>query len=123
MDFAWDVYEEASSITGFYLYQSKQSGNYTEAPVGNFSNTVTTGSIPKPSSYGRYYWVLTAYYIDTSVTPNLTTESDYSNEVSTVVKPKPPKLLSVIQTAWNVIKAPVTYIAGLISNRNLRITG
>lgn len=104
--FAWDP--DAEAITGFKLYQSKQSGNYTSTPVATFTpGTLVTGSIPKPTSFGRYYYVLTAYAVDTTVTPNVTTESGYSNEVTLVVNPRPPKLNSAILAA---IRAPIDLV-------------
>jgi hypothetical protein len=120
--FAWDAYSESASITGFHLFQSKQSGIYGATQVATFSPTATTGSIAKPTQYGRFYWVLTAFYLDASVTPNLTTESDYSNEVNMVIKPKAPTLKSVTLTALGYIAKPATYLAGLFGRKNLKIT-
>lgn len=93
---AWDP--DAESITGFKLYQSKTSGIYTAGtPVATFTpGTLTTGTIPKPTSFGKYFYVLTAYSLDTTVTPNATMESGFSNEVSVLVTPKSPKLNTAI---------------------------
>ena len=113
--FAWDPHPEAATITGFYLYQSKNAGTYGVTPVATFTpGTLTTGSIPKPTSFGRYYYVLTAYAVDTSVTPNLTLESDHSNEVSVNVKPKSPKIVSA---ALAVLSAPINAIKWALGSR------
>lgn len=86
--FAWDAHPEAAVIEGFRLYQAKQSGNYAQPPVGTFTGgALTTGTIPKPTSPGRYYWVLTAFMADPA---GGVLESTYSNEVTDVVKPKAP---------------------------------
>lgn len=120
--FAWDAHEQASVITGFHLYQSKQSGNFTGAPVGDFiGGTLTTGSIPKPTSPGRYYWVLTAYMPDPL---GGTIESGYSNQVTDVVKPKEPTgfIRTVTQAIAYVPTKVASAVKGLFSqNRNLKI--
>jgi hypothetical protein len=77
------------------------------------SGTLTTGSIAALSSPGEYCCVLTAYMVDA--------ESDVSNEVSLVIKPKAPKLNSVQQIALGV-KNTVTKFAGLFrGKKQLRI--
>lgn len=106
--FAWDSHPESAAIDGFKLYQTKQSMNYTTTPVATYTpGALTTGTIPKPTSFGRYYFVLTAFKTDTSVSPSVLIESDYSNEVSLVVKPKAPVLKTAILTA---LMAPVKCI-------------
>lgn len=109
--FAWDPHEESSTITGFHLWQSKTPGGPYEQ-VGTFiPGTLTSGEIPKPG-LGRYCWVLTAYVPDA--------ESDNSNEVCTVLKPKPPKLISVIQRIASIpVKAGKT-VAGVFARNNGR---
>lgn len=107
--FEWDPHPEGTYLAGYKLYQSKTSGMYLATVVATFQGgTLTTGSIPKPG-LGKYYWVLTAYMADGS-------ESDFSNEVSLVLKPKPPVLKSVVQTA---LMAPVKGAAWLLA----KITG
>jgi len=119
INFAWDPHEEAAQITGFKLYQSKQSNSYTITPVATFTGgSLVTGSIPQPA-LGRYYYVLTAFKDDAGYI----LESSYSNEVTLVLKPKPPKLNSAIQVIASTISKPFTYLAGLIrkDKRNLKI--
>lgn len=122
VNFAWDPINDAG-VTGFKLYQSKQSGVYTSIAATFTPGTATTGSIPKPTTYGRYYFAMTAFAVDTTVTPNVTVESAFSNEVSLVLKPNPPHLVSATLVA--VIKAPVKAIKwalGIRPKGNLRIT-
>lgn len=109
---AWDAHEEAAQITGFHLWQSKQAGGpYVQ--VATFTpGTLVTGSIPKPG-LGRYCFVLTAYAD--------VVESDNSNEVCTTLKPKPPRLVSAIQTALMAPVKVVTYLAGLFTKKTLKI--
>jgi len=103
LTFEWDPHSQAADLLGFKLYQSKQSGTYSSTPIATFlGGSLTTGSITKPSSPGKWYWVLTAYMLDA--------ESDYSNEVNKVIKPNPPNLKSVTLTA---LKAPVGGIVKL----------
>jgi len=88
--FGWDPHPEAAVIEGFKLYQSKQSGNYITAAVATFTGgTLVEGTAPKPSSPGRYYWVLRAYMTDPAF-PGAIIESVNSNEVTDVIKPKEP---------------------------------
>jgi len=101
--FAWDPHPESAVIEGFKLYQSKQSGNYSAGPVVTFTGgTLVTGIAPKPTSPGRYYWVLRAYMPDPAV-PGTFIESGNSNEVTDVIKPKEPtgfiKTLGAIATS------------------------
>jgi hypothetical protein len=115
LTFAWDPHPQAIYLTGFNLYQTKTSGTYAGAPIATFTGgSTTTGTIQKPSSPGKWYWVLTAFMPDA--------ESDYSNQVDTVIKPEKPNLRSVTLTA---LKAPVEGIiklAGLFhGKKNLRI--
>lgn len=108
--FAWDPHEEAAQITGFKLYQTKQAGVYTQPAIATFTDgSVTTGTIPQPL-LGRYYYVLTAFKDDSGYI----LESDHSNEVSLVLKPKPPKFISAIQTALiKPIGKIYTMVAGI----------
>lgn len=116
--FAWDPHPEAAQITGFKLYQSKQSTSYGAIPAGTFTGgNLTTGSIPKPG-LGRFYFVLTAYVTEGGTD----IESGYSNEVSLVLKPKSPNLLSA--TLMAVITAPVKAVKWLWASgehKSLRI--
>jgi hypothetical protein len=110
--FAWDPHEEAAQLTGFHLWQSKTAGGpYSQ--IATFTpGSITTGNIPKPG-LGKYYFVLTAYAPDV--------ESDNSNEVNLVLKPKAPRLISVIQTA--LIHIAQDLWAAITGNRqNLKIT-
>ncbi len=112
INFAWDPHPEATNLTGFKLYQTTISGNYSQPAVATFTGgALTTGSIPNPTRFGRYYFILRAFFNDTTTTPVTVIESDNSNEVSSVLKPKPPRLASVVQS---VVMAPVkgaVYIA------------
>lgn len=110
--FAWDPHNEAAQLTGFHLYQSKTAGGpYTLSTTFNGGASVT-GSIAKPG-LGRYYFVLTAF--------NAEVESDYSNEVSLVVKPAKPNLKSVVLSA--LVKVKDTWWAAFTGKKkdNLRI--
>jgi hypothetical protein len=110
--FAWDAHEQAAELTGFKLYQAKSAGGpYTN--VGTFTpGALMTGTITRPG-LGRYYYVLTAF------TPEV--ESDNSNEVTLVVKPKAPRLINAIQTALTApVKAAKAFLA-LFSNKTLKI--
>lgn len=110
--FAWDPHAEAAQVTGFKLYQAKTAGGpYTLSTTFNGGSTVT-GTIAKPG-LGRYYFVLTAF------TPEV--ESDYSNEVSLVVKPAKPNLKSVVLSA--LVKVKDTLWAAFTGKKkdNLRI--
>lgn len=93
--FAWDyeVIEEAK-ITGFHLWRTKTPGSYIGASVQTYAPSLRTGT-DIVNAYGKNCYSLTAYYAD----PTETTESPYSNEVCTVLKPKPPRLISAVQTA------------------------
>ncbi len=112
VQFAWDAHPEAAQIVGFHLWQSKTSGS-GYAQVATFTpGTLTTGVIPKPG-LGRYYYVLTAYVTDA--------ESDYSNEVSLVLKPQKPTLKSAIQTALLAPVRGIAKLAGLFTHKNLKV--
>lgn len=123
VSFAWDPHPEATTITGFKLYQSKTSLTYIQPAVATFTGgALTTGSIPTPTAFGRYYFVLTAFYNDTTTNPPEVIESTNSNEVSLVVKPKQPKLVSAIQSAAMAPVKAMTYVAGLLKpDKGLRI--
>ncbi|HOJ85210.1 MAG TPA: hypothetical protein PKY23_10955 [Bacillota bacterium] len=109
MVFEWDQHPQASELDGFKLYQSKTSMGYPTAPVAIFTGgATTTGTIAAPQSPGRYFFVLTAFTGDV--------ESDYSNEVSFVVKPNPPKLKSIKQVA-EIIKNSISKLAGLFGEK------
>lgn len=90
--FQWDPHPQASEIQGFKLYASKQSGSYT-TPIATFQGgTLTTGTIPSGIlGLGKQYFVLTAFVNDI--------ESDRSNEVNTVIKPKAPNVTGVLMVA------------------------
>jgi hypothetical protein len=112
--FAWDPHPEAAQLTGFKLFQSKTSWTYGATPVATFTGgALTTGTIPKPG-LGRYFYVLTAF------TPDV--ESDFSNEVSLVVKPQKPNLKSAVQSAALLpVKGAVKFAGLFKGKKNLRI--
>lgn len=120
--FTWDPHPESLQITGFKLYQTKNSGTYPDPAVATYiGGNLTTGTIPQPA-LGRYYFVLTAYKDDPTAG---VLESGYSNEVSIVLKPKPPKLLGAVQTAFNAIKNSAIYVAEVMEIKkrsNLKAT-
>lgn len=114
---AWDLStsEPLGTGGGYKCYTSKNSMVYGSTPSGSVLpgiNTVTLTPLP----YGRNYFVCTAFVADG-------TESDYSNEVSTVIKPKPPTIKSAIQTVLLMPVKTIVKFAGLFKkNQNLRIT-
>jgi hypothetical protein len=113
--FAWDPHPESIQISGFRLYQSRVAGSYSAAPVATYTGgALTTGTIPKPT-LGKYFYVLTAFTADT--------ESDYSNEVSLVVKPQKPNLKTPILSAIiHLPKAGIDKLAGVLNGKqNLKI--
>ena len=114
--FAWDLSPDDSMLGatgGYRLYQSKTRGVYSAPPVATVAAGVSTVSITV-NALGRHYWVATAFAEDG-------TESDYSNEVSTVIKPKPPKLNTVQQVA-HAIRNTIEKVASVFKEKNnLRI--
>jgi hypothetical protein len=107
INFAWDLSPDDSLLGangGYRLYLSKQSGSYTGAPVLTVRPGTTSGSIARPG-LGRYYFVATAFDSEGN-------ESAYSNEVTTAIKPKPPMMKSIVQTA---LAAPGKAVARLAS--------
>lgn len=115
--FAWDLSVDDSLLGeggGYRLYASKQSGIYS-TPSGSVAPGVSTITISAPG-LGRYYFVARAFTSDGM-------ESDNSNEVSQVIKPKPPTIKSATVA---VLTAPVkaaTKLAGLFKGpqKGLRI--
>ena len=100
--FQWDPHEEAATITGFHLYQTKNPGSYGAIAVQTFMpGTLTSGQTPKPG-LGKWCFVLTAYVQD----PGGPIDSGYSNEVCEVFKPKAPTnfVTKAIVAMGNAIK-------------------
>jgi len=115
INFAWDPHTQAADLAGFKLYQGKTAGTYDQGLVATFTGgSLTTGSIPVPKP-GRYYWVLTAFTPDSI-------ESDFSNEVTMVVKPKPPKINSVTQIARGISKAATSVAKIFAPGTNLKVS-
>jgi hypothetical protein len=115
LTFAWDLSPDDSLLGagGYRLYQSKTSGVYSAYPVATVAPGISTVTLTV-NAFGRHYWVATAFTEDGA-------ESDYSNEVSTVIKPKPPKLNTVQQIA-GAIKDTVEKVAGMFKEKKaLRI--
>jgi hypothetical protein len=86
----WD-YTETASIDGFRIYQSTAAGG-----AGTLLATVTPGTtltyvVPRPSSYGAYYWTVAAF--------KGASESARSNEVSRIFVPPAPTLRITSQSA------------------------
>lgn len=120
---AWDPHPEAIvsptvpvAITGFHLWQTKSQGsyNFTGTPAAQFvPGTLTEGTIPKPG-LGKYCWILTAF-IDETALGNGIIESESSNEVCTVLKPKKPTnlLTKALVALGSRIKGLFTSKSGL----------
>ena len=87
--FLWDEYDEvAEGITGFHLKVGKEAGVHSQViAVPPDAQTITVTTLPP----GRHYAVLTAVII----TDTLSVESEPSNEISFVVKPKKPTNLKI----------------------------
>lgn len=115
---AWDLStsEPLGTGGGYGCYMSKQAGVYT---AGSPNVTVLPGvsTIVVPNvPYGRSFFVCDAFVGDG-------TRSDFSNEVSTVIKPHPPTMKSAIQTALMAPVKAITKLAGLFKkDKGLRIT-
>ncbi len=107
LTFAWDLSVDDAQLGtggGYKLYASKTSGSYTGAAIGAVAPGITTITVSRPG-LGKWYFVLTAFMADG-------TESPYSNEVNTVIKPAAPKLNTVQQMA-EAIKKILDAIADL----------
>ena len=117
INFAWDLSPDDTLLGangGYRLYSSKQSGSYSGAPALIVRPGTTTGSIARPG-LGRYYFVATAFDSEGN-------ESDYSNEVTTIIKPKPPTLISVVQIALAAPAGILGRVASLFRDKKqLRI--
>jgi hypothetical protein len=117
LEFAWDLSPDDALLGasgGYHLYSSKQSGSYMGAPVLTVPPGTTTGSIPRPG-LGRYHFVATAFDSEGN-------ESAYSNEVTTVIKPKPPTLITVTQAVLAAPARAISRVASLFrGERQLRI--
>ena len=112
INFAWDLSPDDTLLGangGYRLYSSKQSGSYAGAPVLTVPQGTTTGSIGRPG-LGRFYFVATAFDSEGN-------ESAYSNEVTSVIKPKPPMMKSVVQTALTAPAKTVSWFASLFSDK------
>lgn len=114
---AWDPHPQAADLEGFKLYCGKANRAYGGVCATYLGGSLTTGTvvIEKP---GNTCMALTAYIADG-------TESDFSNEVCQVIKPKAPTGLksTLVQAAAKVVNATVGKIAGLFrGHKNLKIT-
>lgn len=113
--FAWDLSADDGQLGpggGYRIYASKQDGVYG-SPAGSVAPGIATMTIATPG-LGRWYFVARAFLADG-------TESDNSNTVSQVLKPKAPKVNTVQQVA-QAMKKGVTAVAGLFKGKkNLRI--
>lgn len=101
--FQWDPYTDNEPVVGFKLYMST-APNVAVIPANLAATipgkaTTTYKQLAVPS--GMKYWVLTAY--------TAAMESEKSNEVSYLVKLKPPSGLSTSQTlTFSNMKVTVT---------------
>jgi len=78
----WDPPEDTKNLTGYYLYRSKQSGQYT-SPAHDFSITDTKYVDVNVENGTTYYYVCKVLYKDK-------TQSPPSNEVMVTPKPLSP---------------------------------
>ncbi|HPC56966.1 MAG TPA: stalk domain-containing protein, partial [Caldisericia bacterium] len=78
----WDPPEDTKNLTGYYLYRSKQSGQYT-SPAHDFSITDTKYIDVNVDNGTTYYYVCKVLYKDK-------TQSPQSNEVMVTPKPLSP---------------------------------
>ena len=115
---AWDLSISDSFLGaagGYRIYQSKTSGTYT-TPIATVAPGISTVTFAT-GQLGRLYWVGRAF-------ESGGIESDNSNEVTDVIKPKPPKLNTVQQIA-KVLTAPAEGIVKLAnmlkSKKSLKI--
>jgi hypothetical protein len=112
INFAWDLSPDDTLLGangGYRLYSSKQSGSYAGAPVLAVRPGTTSGSIARPG-LGRFYFVATAFDSEGN-------ESAYSNEVTTVIKPKPPMMKSAAQTALTAPAKAFSRFASLFGDK------
>jgi len=107
--FRWDANTEPD-LAKYKLYQAETAGGpYTKAQVVGEGNLVAIVMVDLPNNIhpteytledvadGRHYWVLTAADLSNN-------ESDFSNEVTTIIDstpPAPPSGLSI----WEIIVA------------------
>ena len=81
LTFEWTPNIE-KDLAGYRLYQSTESGVYTQPHVLTIFPEASTGKIKITD--GTYFWVLTAY-------DNKGNESGYSNEVTYIADNVPPE--------------------------------
>jgi hypothetical protein len=115
LTFAWDLSTDDSLLGaggGYTIYYGKVSGTYL-GTVGKVAPGVNTMTVTRPG-LGKYYFVATSVTADG-------TESGYSNEVSTVIKPAAPKLNTVQQVAANLKGILVDLASILKGKQTLRI--
>lgn len=98
----WEANSEVD-LAGYRLYQSKEHGVYPLTPIVDIPLPIEGTPTHKVESLledERYFWVVTAY----DSTGN---ESEYSNEVTTIIKipPKPPtKLRVTVEIIFPVVR-------------------
>lgn len=111
----WDlsVSEPLGTGGGYECFAAKTAMGYGATPAVTVAPGVSTATVNN-LPYGRNFLACKAFVGDG-------TRSDWSNEVDTVIKPKPPKLNTVTQVA-QAIKGAVTKFAGLLKkDKGLRI--
>jgi hypothetical protein len=112
--FMWDLSTDDAILGttgGYKLYQSKTSGTYGATAAATVLRGINTVTIAKPG-LGRYYWVVTAFTVDS--------ESDHSNEVTTVLRPAKPtnhRITTIIAAIGSAIRDLFAS-----NKKNLRIT-
>ena len=113
--FMWDLSTDDAILGatgGYKLYQSKVSGTYGATVVATVLRGINTVTIPKPG-LGRFYWVVTAFESGGN-------ESDYSNEVTAVIKPAKPTNFRT--TVISALVYPFKAIGKMAANKkNLQI--
>ncbi len=111
LTFAWDLSSDDAQLGtggGYKIYATKTSGSYTGAAIGTVAPGISTVTVTRPG-LGKWFFVATCFMADG-------TESAYSNEVNTVIKPAPPKLNTVQQIAQAIMKA-IEWFAGLFHSK------
>lgn len=98
VEVSWEYDSDLDNVTGFKIYASTESGEYTEDDVlaeieydsgkGEYSTVETLDG--EEGTTTTYYFVATAY--------NDSQESDYSNEVSKDIVGSPSNLKCSIKT-------------------------
>jgi hypothetical protein len=107
LTFTWTLSSDDTILGsggGYHLYGSKTTGTYSGSALGSVMPGVNTITISKPG-LDKWYFVVTAFSAGG-------TDSGYSNEVNTTIKPAAPTLNTVQQVA-KAIKKVVSEFASI----------